>query len=260
MTRSLAVSALALTTSIPFVYGQSAPPAAAFDVASVERHAGDVCRSGGVSVQPGGRFTAPSATVRELVAAAYDLQDARIVGGSEWLARDRFEAHVETRKLPVYVLVSSKEDRRPGPQLRPSRPECAPVSAPPRGVFAPGFVPAPPPPAEGGPLMLDAMSLGCPSVTVRMNGSGHWSIRETTMAQLARRLTGELDRPVIDRTGLAGPYDIDLTFASDAAVLAVPLGDMPPLRTALREQLGLESARAPVEVLVIDRTEEPTES
>jgi uncharacterized protein (TIGR03435 family) len=292
MVRQLVMWVLALAVSTSLVYGQSEPVGAAFDVASVKRHSDAVRARGSVSVHPGGRFLAPSATVRELIAAAYGTQDALVVGGPEWLAQDRFEvmattsadvaeaaaremlktllaerfrfeAHVETRELPVYELVPSREDRRPGPQLRPSGPECAPMNGPPRGIFAPGFVPAPPPPpAEGGPLVLDTMTLGCPSVMVGLNGIGHWSIRGMTLARFAERLTFELGRPVIDRSGLAGTYDVDLTFGSDATVLAVPLGEVPPLRTALRDQLGLalESARAPVDVLVIDRAEAPTEN
>jgi len=292
MTRQLAVWGLALAASASLVRGQAAPKTAAFDVASVKRLSGDVRSSGSISVRPGGRLLAPSATVRELAAAAHGLPASRIVGGPEWLGRDRFEviattrpdvtetaaremlrtvlterfrfaAHVETRELPVYVLVSTRDDRTLGPQLRASGPECGPTSGPPPGVFAPAFVPAPPPPpAEDGPLVLDAVSLRCPSVMVRMNGTGHWSIRAMTLATLAQRLTMELDRPVIDRTGLAGSYDLDLTFASDAAVLAAPDRDVPALGTALRDQLALrlDSSRAPVDVLVIDRAEAPTEN
>jgi len=65
---------------------------------------------------------------------------------------------------------------------------------------------------------------------------------------------------VLDRTGLEGTFDLDLTFTPDAAAIPIGAAGAPSLFTALQEQLGLklESAREPVEVLVIDRAEPPT--
>jgi uncharacterized protein (TIGR03435 family) len=92
------------------------------------------------------------------------------------------------------------------------------------------------------------------------------------MAVLARFLGVEgAGREVLDRTGLSGTFEIDLLYLPDQ-----PFGDVSPethaldpkfagraeLVTSLRKQLGLklESARGPVDVLVIDRAEWPTES
>jgi uncharacterized protein (TIGR03435 family) len=268
-----------------------------FDVVSVRRGASvDAVR--GISVMPGGRLTAPSVTVRDLVAAAYGLQDNQIVDGPEWTGHDRFEvaattrpdvssadaramlrtlladrfrfaAHQDTRELPVYVMTMAREDRTHGPLLRAAGPECAPMKGPMRGVAAPSFVAAPPPPPPPPPpgarpmLFLGSEPIRCPSMAARMNGGGHWSLRDFTMARIAGQLTAELGRPVTDRTGLTGTYDLDLTFASDAAVIAVQgPTEAPPLMTALRDQLGLrlDSSRARVQVLVIDRVEQPTEN
>jgi uncharacterized protein (TIGR03435 family) len=79
------------------------------------------------------------------------------------------------------------------------------------------------------------------------------------MAEFQRYLTGQTQRVVIDRTGLAGAWDFELTFAP-ADVAASAATDTPSLFTALQEQLGLklEATRAPVEVLVVDRIERPT--
>jgi uncharacterized protein (TIGR03435 family) len=74
---------------------------------------------------------------------------------------------------------------------------------------------------------------------------------------------------VIDRTGLPGSYDIELTFDPSSAAQAppgAPLGPppvddtKPSIFTALQEQLGLrlESTRGPVDVLVIDQAQRPT--
>ena len=89
---------------------------------------------------------------------------------------------------------------------------------------------------------------------------------------LAVSLSQWLDRPVIDRTGLKGNYVVSLTYTPDlsqGARFAPPGPDTPPTDTnapsifrAIQEQLGLElkSSREPVEILVIDRAEKPSEN
>ena len=74
---------------------------------------------------------------------------------------------------------------------------------------------------------------------------------------LAGSLANVLGRRVNDRTGLAGKYDYTLTFTPDDE--ATPDVNGPSIFTALQEQLGLklESAKEPVEVLVIDHVEKP---
>jgi uncharacterized protein (TIGR03435 family) len=91
---------------------------------------------------------------------------------------------------------------------------------------------------------------------------------------LTQALSRILDRPVIDKTGLSGNFDFTLVFAADPpssmpnpppGVPAPPIAanaDAPTLSTALQEQLGLklESERGPIDYLVIDRVEQPTEN
>ena len=92
------------------------------------------------------------------------------------------------------------------------------------------------------------------------------------LSQLASSLSNLVQRVVLDRTGLTGNYDLDMTFTPDQTQL--PGGPPPPgvelpaidpngpsIFTALQEQLGLklDSQRGPVEVLVIDRVERPVE-
>jgi uncharacterized protein (TIGR03435 family) len=95
-----------------------------------------------------------------------------------------------------------------------------------------------------------------------------------SMAQLATLLSGRVNRIVVDRTGIAGAFDLDLNWTPDQ-MPQQPIGAPPPglpplppidpngpsLFTALQEQLGLklESTRGPVDVLVIDRVAQPTE-
>ena len=81
------------------------------------------------------------------------------------------------------------------------------------------------------------------------------------------QISPEIDRPVLDRTGLTGTYDVDLVFAPAqtgpgvaGAALAVAPEDALSIFTAVEEQLGLklESRREPVDVVVIDSVERPT--
>jgi len=105
--------------------------------------------------------------------------------------------------------------------------------------------------------------------------SGHISARNLPMSMLTFQLSRLLRRQVIDRTALTGRYDFDLTFTPDAGAAGLvnagaigggPGGapqassDAPSLSTALREQLGLrlESSRAPIDVIAIERVSPPT--
>jgi uncharacterized protein (TIGR03435 family) len=92
--------------------------------------------------------------------------------------------------------------------------------------------------------------------------------RNATMPLLASMLQRSvLDRPVVDQTGLTGAFDFDLEWTPDESQfegrIPVPV-DMtkPGLFTAIQEQLGLrlEALTGPVEVLVIDRVERPSEN
>ena len=97
----------------------------------------------------------------------------------------------------------------------------------------------------------------------------------TTMADFVRNLAPMAGRPIVDRSGLTGTFDIDLTWAPDQqgapqtaapqtaapGTAPAPDSDRPSLVTAVQEQLGLklDSQRLPFETLVIDSAERPTE-
>ena len=273
---------------------QSPRSGRAFDVASVKRFvpSPDRRQTGAISIMPGGRFTAPSATLRALITVAYGVLDIQIADDGDRLPGERYEieartrpdvtadearamlrslltdrfgliARRETRELPVYVLTMARADRRLGSQMRPTQAECRPPQGPPN-VKAP---PPPPPPAPGGDdnrgLVLNGGSTRCLSLRMTTTYGDHWSFREVTMPILVERFVTMLGRPVVDRTQLEGPFDVDLTYSADNPVVDTSgAPNAPSFTTAVREQLGLrlESTRERVEVLVIDAVAPPSEN
>ena len=86
------------------------------------------------------------------------------------------------------------------------------------------------------------------------------------IADLARNLSGVAGRMVVDKTGLDGAYDFEMTFTPDPPPGEGPntqqtLSEGGSLFTALQEQLGLklEAQRGPIEFFVIDSAERPVE-
>lgn len=115
--------------------------------------------------------------------------------------------------------------------------------------------------AKGGPKMIADTSdpNGWMKQRNRENNGRHVEqLGNTSMADLAMILQFHVDRPVVDQTGLKGRYDFTLQWALDDAPATSP--DAPPgLFTAIQDQIGLklERAKAPADVLVIDRVERP---
>lgn len=288
----IVASALVVLLLAPGVWGQSAEPA--FEVASVKRVVDVPINFPGVLLQPGGRVTSPATSLRQLILLAYGLQNLQLSGGPSWIGSERYAieartsanatradvrsmvkallverfqlvAHLEKRELPAFALVLASGDGRLGPRLKRSGPTCAPVQPPP-GVPLP---PPPPPGPESGitpVLPQDPLDPTCGFV----NFPGWMSGRKITMAHVALQLTQLTGRPVLDETGLAGDFDMDVTFMPDqpvrlnggAAPPELAQSDRPPLMTAIQDDLGLklDARRRDVDVLVIDRIERPSEN
>jgi uncharacterized protein (TIGR03435 family) len=226
-----------------------------------------------------------------LIRNAYQMQDFQIIGAPDWIKTDRFDinakaeglatpptpqtpgtpgpmalmmralladrfklqTHTDTRELPVYNLVLNRSDGKLGPKLVPSTTDCAALAAA-RGRA--GGAPTPLPPGE-------RPQCG------QFLGPGSIRAGAITIAQLANTLMGNVQRTIIDKTGLTERYDIELSFSMmPRGAGGLPPSDAPPpadpnnpsIFTALQEQLGLklESARGPATVLIVDRIEHPT--
>ena len=191
------------------------------------------------------------------------------------LLKDRFKlaTHSETRELPIFNLVMARADGRPGPDLKATPADCQATIAE-RNAAAQAFAAgrgAPPPL----PPLPDLNAPTAPCGSGRLI-TGNFAVSGRTIAQFVSTLSDLVGRPVIDKTGLTGLYDFTLKFAPEGRN-AGPLGqtlarlgganpappadpNLPSLSAALQEQLGLklESARGPVEVVIIDRLEKPT--
>jgi uncharacterized protein (TIGR03435 family) len=273
---------LALVGSVAIVSAQAPEQTApAFEVASVKRNDSGGT-GGGVGLRPNG-YAATNTPLRTMILHAYELKRFQLVGGPSWIDAERFDAQARAgrdatdaqlfamvralladrfklrvrrerrEEQPIYALVKSRDDGKLGPQLKPSTVDCSPRQP----VGRAGPPPGDPLPPQRNPCGLYVTSFGDQGGTV--------TTKARTLADLASAVGGTLDRPVVDRTGLEGVFEFDLKWGADGTRITPGAGgsaanDTPSLFTALQEQLGLrlESARGPVEVLVIDSVERPT--
>lgn len=259
------------------------PPPTRFVVASIKptpREGSDIQGLGDVRLLPGGRLLAEKVLLRYFIQNAYGVKPFQISGGPGWmnsahydieakgegnpnnsqmrlmmqaLLEERFklELHHETRSLPVYELTAAKS----GVKLQEPKPGSC-ISPDPN---APPLPPSPGQPAPCGRVLMMLSPTGA-----RLQG-GNVSVTE-----LIRVLSNILGRIVVDKTGFTGMFDVHLEFTPDVSLAGVP--PLPPgsaapeedprgsIFTAIQEQLGLklESAKGPVDVIVIDSVERPS--
>jgi uncharacterized protein (TIGR03435 family) len=237
--------AIAVLLAGAFLEAQ-APPT--FDVASLRLNTSGDPRSGTRNL-PGGRVTVTNLPLRNMIQTAYGANDLEVVGGPDWMDRDRWDvlavaapgspadapwqamlktllierfklrAHLESRERPIYRLVFARDDKRLGPAIRPTGcrsddRDCGRLSANTSGI-------------RTGTIQGEAR----------------------TFAELGTGLSRYAERRVFDATGQDGRYDFELRWDQDTLIF-----------TALQEQLGLklEPANGPVDVLFIDGVEKPT--
>jgi uncharacterized protein (TIGR03435 family) len=289
-TRRTLTSALTLIALTLELHAQSLTPRPEFEAASIKPNT----TGGFTNLRPpvGGRFTATNATLKMLIDVAYKVRTYQLSGGPGWLdsehydltakaegnanqdqvflmlqklLEDRFQLrlHHETKEMPVYALVVAKNGAKNGSKLKEfTESGCVP--------FDPDK-PPPPPPPPGQPFARGTVPCG---VFLMMGNA--LEATKTDIKQFASALTNmqELGRPVIDKTGLTGTYAIHLEYApvgrggrglgvaGDGAQTPLPDASGPSIFTALQEQLGLklEPQKAPIEILVIDHAEKPTEN
>lgn len=208
-------------------------------------------------------FTTTNTTVYELIAFAYGMHPRQITGGPSWIDSDKWDisAKPDQPGLPSVTQLSKMvqkliEDRY---QLTFHR-EKKELS-----VYAITV-------AKSGSKL--AKSEGQGNLPGFGGPPGNIGARNTTLEEFAGFLQARvLDRPVVDQTGLAGRFDLQLKYAPDAAqqAQAGPGGsapapavntDLPDLFAAFQQQLGLklEATKAQVDVMVIDKISKPSEN
>ncbi len=233
-------------------------------------------RGGGGNVLPSGRLVGKNVTLKYLMTVAYSVTNYQIFGSPDLLESQTYDViaeaghpadtpeirlmlqpaledtfhlkyHRETRELPIYSLVLAKPGVKGGPGLvEDMSGDCAAASGEAAAAANPGSAPG------------NAPMIPCGNVNLNPN-IGRVNGRRGRILQLVDRFSTVLGRPVVDKTGLTGLYNITLTWTPD---VASPGGALPPgvdpmgpsLFTAVQEQLGLklESGKGPVEVIVVD--------
>jgi uncharacterized protein (TIGR03435 family) len=223
----------------------------AFAVATIKPHDPNYPRRQGWNFD-GDRVSIQNQSVATMMMFAYSIDPHQIVNAPDWASRERWDVegttdtpgepnlhqmqemiqkalsdrfglvfHREKRPLPVYAIQIAKG----GPRLKP----------------------AAHPEREAGQ---------------RANGQGTEMTAIYSSATIQDFILGEqffLDRPLIDQTNLTGKYDITLRYTRDEANATDP--NAPPgLFTAIQEQLGLKLVpmKAPIDVFVLDRVEQPS--
>ena len=260
-------------------HGIAQTPRIQFEVATIRLN--ETCVNGtGLEHLSPGRFGVECVSLRDYIRGAYgsygigrnpNVRPPTVLGGPGWVDTDRYDIvarapgetgldemygpmmralledrfqlklHTETRELPVYSLTVT----RGGTKLTPSKAGSC-VAIDPKSVLQ-----TPPGPNYCGRFQ---MTRGA----VRMADANGMTVAEFS----SRVFRDSLDRPVIDRTGIAGLFDIHLEFSASEIAAAGGVDDnaAPSIFTAVQEQLGLKLSpdTGPVEVFVIDHAEKPS--
>ncbi len=260
------VASCALLAAAVFAQSPPARPAfTEFEVATIKPTPADWTKGRYIRMLSAHELEARNHSVKTLLAAAYNLSPKAIFGVPEWsdaehwdilaktpgdvrpdldeqmamlrkLLTDRFKLvyHREQREMPVYALTVAKG----GPKLREAAPNATPEG----------------PPALAFVISPDFVSLPARSATVG------------EFASVLQRAA--MNRPVIDQTGIKGRYDFDLEWLPDdtqfggLGLKPGPDNPKPDLFAAVQQQLGLkiEATKGPVDVLVVDKVEKPSEN
>jgi len=243
---------------------------------------------------PGGILRGRGMTVRELIRDAYGHRNrarSEMIGLPAWANEERYnvearasqqfpastslglppageaalralladrlklKVRVETQRRPIYELVVRRADGRLGPNLVPSKGGCRPFFQ--REAVNAGLVILDP--ADGQPEPLRPCPLGV--------GSTGITAENMTMTDWVRILSmrPQLNRTVVDRTGLTGGFDITLTYFDPSDPVSfrdLESNPLPALKPLLEAQHGLtlREAEGPVEIIVIENVERPSEN
>jgi uncharacterized protein (TIGR03435 family) len=283
MNRTMRIVSIVLAVAfvfIPFSHAQAPAQKPAFEVVSVK--AANSCppsSSSSMSAATPGRVSLCN-TLFVIIRWAYLVYnkhvpnlDTEIQGGPPWITSDLYEiaantegdrtrqmmlgpmtqrlleerfrlnVHYEEKEMPIYALTAAKSGTKLQKFIEGS---CMPMET---------FL--------GGGRPLDPLTPPCGVILVSPRGNNlRLDAYRLSLEEFSRRAKTalRLDRPVIDQTSVEGIFNFHLDFAPSRAFLGP--SDAPSIFTALQEQLGLkmESSKGPVEVLVVDSVQRPSEN
>ena len=225
------------------VSAQSTGPQPAFEVASIKPNAsGEMSSRSGT--RPGGRYIGTNMSLKGLVMQAYGLQHFQVTGGPGWIETDRYDINAKGEEnVPerqISLMLQSLLAERFKLKVHRETKESGIYSL----VVGKNGVKLQPSSAQG-------VSFGVGGRKITAQGA--------SMADLANLLTIQVRQPVLDKTGVAGRFDITLSWVPDAASATAGVDAAPSIFTVIQEQLGLrlEPGKGPVEILVIDSAEKP---
>jgi uncharacterized protein (TIGR03435 family) len=213
----------------------------------------------GFAVQPG-RLAAANITLNDLISIAYDIHPKQLIGAPSWVATDKFDITAqfsgkgEPSSSQLQSLVRKLLAERFKLSFHRDKKELL--------VYALST-------ARTGPKLTRSVANSNQSPGLYLQDLGKLKANNATMHDFVDAMQySVLDRPVLDRTGIAGRYAFTLNWTPDEsqfrrwrALIPHSTGTkaLPPLSVAIQEQLGLkfDSAMASAEILVIDHVEKP---
>jgi uncharacterized protein (TIGR03435 family) len=236
-----------LTLLVSWVSHVQADSTPRFEVASIKPasldHSG---RSTGVATGHG-RVTIGNETLKRCIMGAYGLGPNQIAGGPDWLESDRFDIVAKSERpedgntallLMLRTLLAERFKLSVHSETRTIQALVLEV-------------------AKNGPKLEKAEE----GRATTQNGRGLIDATAITMSRFAEVLSRQMDLPVVDRTGLTGAFNLKLEWMPETSK-PDPTDSRPSVFTALQQQLGLrlESRKTPIEMLVIDHAERPSEN
>ena len=260
------------------LWGQAAAPLT-FEVATIKPAAPDA-RGSFIRIMPGGALQVTNMPLKMLLTFAYDVRDFQVSGGPGWVGSERYDINAKSepsagsQTAPDDPRKLTDDQRKTAGQQMRQRLQALLAE---RFLLAIHHETKEAPiyalvVAKNGPKLQESKEGVGPSLMGRSRGQ--FEGKGALMEMLANVLSMQVGRPVVDKTGLTGKYDFKLEWTPDPGQGPGPLGapgpDAPPppdpngpsLFAAVQEQLGLrlESTKGPVETIVIDRVEKPSEN
>jgi uncharacterized protein (TIGR03435 family) len=236
----------------------------AFEVASIRPS--DPAHPEQIITLRGAEVITTNVTVHALINLAYWLHPKQLTGGPSWTESDKFDVagkpdapgqpNVDQMKMMLQKLLADRFQLKFHFEKRELQ------------VYAVRL-------AKTGAKLINSQDdpKGIPGWGFRRNSSGMiMAFRNSPISQFTAVLQNSMDKPVVDQTGLSERYDFQLNFTPDPAQSAllggppVPAGNnpdaAPDIFAAIQQQLGLrlELTKAPVDVMVIDKVEKPSEN